>query len=61
MKTYTIDKHKDTFYVDYDIQNGKCFIVQEFHSRVLTTFVCKTDKKQCDDLQETSNQIIITI
>ena len=59
--TYTIPKEKGTFYIDYLISDKKCFIIQEFDCRVKTTFVCKTSKDRCEDLQENDNNIFITI
>lgn len=62
MSLYTIKKHELTFYVDYFIHDSKCFIVQETKDdRVITTFVCNTDKKSCEDLKETETEILITI
>ena len=59
--TYTIQKEKGTFYVDYVISDGKCFIIQEFDSRVKTTFVCKTSKDKCEGLTDNNTHIFITI
>ena len=59
--TYTIEKHPDTFYVDYVIEYNKCYIIEEYHNRVKKTFVCNTNKDRCDDLDETDTQIFITI
>ena len=61
MKTYTIDKNPDTFYVDYIILDNKCYIIEEYHNQVKKTFVCNTDKDRCNDLVETETQILITI
>jgi hypothetical protein len=59
--THTIQKEKGTFYVDYVISDGKCFIIQEYANMVKTSFVCKTRKERCEDLKESDTQIFITI
>lgn len=62
MALYTIKKNELSFYVDYFIHDSKCFIIQETKDdRVITTFVCNTDKNICDDLKETETEILITI
>lgn len=58
---YTINKQEDTFYVDYIIQDNKCYIIEEFESRVKTTFICNTNKDKCDNLIETDKTITIEI
>jgi hypothetical protein len=61
MKTYTIEKQPATFYVDYSIKDNKCYIIEEYHNRVKTTFICNTNKNSCNNLVETETQILITI
>lgn len=62
MPLFTIKKNELSFYVDYFIHNSKCFVFQETKDdRVITTFVCNTNKKSCDDLKETETEILITI
>jgi hypothetical protein len=62
MATYTIKKNELTFYVDYFIHNKKCFLIQETKDdRVITDFICQTNKIICDDLVETTTEILITI
>lgn len=58
---YTIEKQPHTFYVDYVIQNNKCYIIEEFESRVKQTFICNTTKNKCDNLIETDKTIIIEL
>ena len=59
--TYTINKQPDTFYVDYVIQDNKCYIIEEFLDRVKNTFICNTNKDICDDLIEDDKTITIII
>lgn len=59
--TYTIDKQSDTFYIDYVIQDNKCYIIEEFGPRVKQTFICDTTKDKCDNLTETDKTITIEI
>ena len=58
---YTIDKQPDTFYIDYVIQDNKCYIIEEFLDRVKKTFICNTTKDKCDDLIENDETITIII
>jgi hypothetical protein len=58
---YTINKQEGTFYVDYIIQDNKCFIIEEFETRVKQTFICNTTKDKCDNLTETDKTITIEI
>ena len=61
-KTYKIPKVKWSFYVDYNIIDGKCFVYQETQDdRVHNKFICKTDKSSCDELKEDEKFIYITI
>ncbi len=59
--THTIKKHPDTHYVDYIIQDNKCYVIEEYHNRVLSTYICDTNKDKCQDLVETEKEILITI
>lgn len=60
-KNYTIDKQPGTFYVDYVIRDSKCYIIEEFLTRVKQTFICNTDKDKCDELTETDKTITIRL
>jgi hypothetical protein len=59
--TYQINKPEGTFYTDYVIDNGKCYIIFEHDRRQTTKFVCHTDKFSCDKLTETQTTISISI
>lgn len=59
--TYIINKQKGTFYIDYVIEDNKCYIIEEYDSRVKTTFICNTTKNKCDNLTEDSKTITIEL
>ena len=61
MVEYTIKKQEGTFYVDYQIQDGKCYIIEEYGNMAKSTLVCHTTKQRCDNLTETDTHITITI
>jgi len=62
MKTYKFEKPKHTFYFDYVIQDGECYVIFEtMDSRVIKKLVCKTKKSSCEDLYEKENFVYIII
>ena len=59
--TFIRRKPEGTFYVDYIIQDGKCYLIFEHDVRVTTKFICRTNKTMCKDLRETNKSVIIEI
>lgn len=59
---YKVEKHPLTFYWDYIIEKGKCYIIQELKdNRVQQNFICNTKKEVCENIFEQDGKIIINI
>jgi hypothetical protein len=62
MKTYRRKKPKHTFYFDYVIHDGKCYLLFETaDNMVYKKFICDTDKLQCETLYDKNNFVYIKI
>lgn len=59
---HEINKQPLTFYTDYVIQDGKCYIHEEMEDgRQKNTYICNTDKERCETIFEQDNKVIIEI
>lgn len=60
-KTFVRRKPEGTYYADYVIQEGKCYLIFEHDVRVTTKFICRTNKAMCTEIRETEKSVIIKL
>lgn len=65
MAAITVKAPENTFYVDYTIENGKCYAIFEHDDRITKKFVGNTTKTDKDwasiDISETKDSITINL